>query len=104
MNVQEDVLAWECSLPLRIKNAALRLKAIRNSDIFVSLFFTKVGKYTEEEFDVAHSQFKASGKPRIYTYFKNAAINMGNVREEDFTSLVAFKKKLAALGDYPTSY
>ena len=25
-------------------------KAIRDCDIFVSLFFTKVGKYTEEEF------------------------------------------------------
>ena len=47
-------------------------KAIRACDVFVCLFFTKTGKFTEEEFDVAHRQFKESGKPRIYTFFKNA--------------------------------
>src|SRR5436190_17467384 len=34
-------------------------KAIRECDIFVMLFFTKVGKYTEEEFRTAFGQFKA---------------------------------------------
>ena len=33
-------------------------KAVRDCDVFVSLFFTKTGKFTEEEFDVAHQQFK----------------------------------------------
>jgi internalin A len=32
-------------------------KAIRDCDIFVSLFLTKTGKFTEEEFDVSHQQF-----------------------------------------------
>ena len=41
-------------------------KAICACDIFVCLFFTKTGKFTEEEFDIAHRQFKDSGKPRIY--------------------------------------
>ena len=45
-------------------------KAIRECDVFVSLFFTKTGKFTEEEFDAAHEQFKAAGRPLIYTYFQ----------------------------------
>ncbi len=45
-------------------------KAIKECDIFVMLFWTKVGKYTEEEFETAFGQFKATNKPVIYTYFK----------------------------------
>ena len=79
-------------------------KAIRDCDIFVSLFFTKTGKFTEEEFDVAFGQFKDSRKPLIYTFFKNADIKTDSIREEDILSLLAFKKKLAALGHFHTSY
>jgi len=79
-------------------------KAIRNSDICVCLFLTKVGKFTEEEFDVAYSQFKDSGKPYIYTFFKEATVHIGNMRVEDIISLDAFKKKLGALGHFYTSY
>jgi internalin A len=79
-------------------------KAIRDCDIFVCLFFTKTGKFTEEEFDVAHRRFKESGKPRIYTFFKNADIKTGDAQEEDFASLFAFKKKLKELGHFYTSY
>jgi hypothetical protein len=47
---------------------------IRNSDISIFLFHTRLGRYTKEEFDEAHHAFLASGgkvkKPRIYTYFK----------------------------------
>ena len=56
-------------------------KAIRACDVFVSLFFTKTGKFTEEEFDAAHEQFKSSGRPLIYTYFKNADIKIGSAPE-----------------------
>ncbi len=38
-------------------------KAIRECDIFVMLFFTKVRKYTEEEFQTAFGLFKATNKP-----------------------------------------
>jgi internalin A len=77
---------------------------IRACDVFVSLFFTKAGKFTEEEFDVAHRQFKESGKPSIYTYFKNSEIKTGAAHEEDLISLWAFKKKLKGLGHFPTHY
>ncbi len=79
-------------------------KAIRNCDIFVCLFFTKTGKFTEEEFDVAFGQFKASRKSRIYTFFKDAGIKTSSIQEEDILSLLAFKKKLAALGHFHTNY
>lgn len=79
-------------------------KAIRKCDIFVCLFFTKAGKFTEEEFNAAFGQFKDSRKPRIYTFFKNAEIKTGSMRKEDLQSLWAFQEKLAALGHFYTSY
>lgn len=30
---------------------------VRKCEIFIALFFTKTGKFTEEEFDVAHNHF-----------------------------------------------
>jgi internalin A len=79
-------------------------KAIRDCDIVVCLFFTKTGKFTEEEFDTAYGKFKSSGKPRIYTYFKNAEIKLGSAREEDLVSLWAFQKKLSELGHFHSVY
>jgi internalin A len=79
-------------------------KAVRDADVVVCLFFTKAGAFTEEEFDAAYGQFKASGKPRIFTFFKNAAIMTGDDREDDLTSLWRFKKKLKDLGHFHTTY
>jgi len=79
-------------------------KAIRECDIFVCLFFTKTGKFTDEEFEVAHRQFQDGGKPRIWTYFKNADIKTGSARREDLQSLWAFRDKLKDKGHYYTEY
>ena len=78
-------------------------KAIKDSDIFVSLFFTKVGKYTQEEFETAFGQFKKTGKPMVYTYFKNAAINTEDITPE-IQSLISFKQRLKELGHFRTVY
>jgi hypothetical protein len=78
-------------------------KAVRSCDIFVSLFFTKTGKFTEEEFDTAHDQFKKTGRPFIYTFFKAAPINTGNLNN-DVVSLLAFQKRLRDLGHFHTKY
>ncbi len=67
------------------------------------LFFTKVGKYTAEEFDTAFQVFKETGKPKIWTYFKDAPINAGLITEEILT-LLAFKKKISDLGHFHTVY
>ena len=77
--------------------------AIAQCDIVLCLFFTKVGKYTDEEFDTAYKVFKATGKPKIWTYFKNADINTGSITNE-ITTLLAFKKKLGELGHFYTQY
>ncbi|MBN3519952.1 hypothetical protein JYB62_08045 [Algoriphagus lutimaris] len=78
-------------------------EAIRNCDIVLCLFFTKVGKYTAEEFDTAYQVFKEKGKPRIWTYFKNAQINTGSITDE-INTLLAFKKKIGDLGHFYTEY
>jgi hypothetical protein len=79
-------------------------KAIKACDIFVSLFMTKTGKYTEEEFDVAHAQFKATGKPLIYTFFREAQVSTTSGNREDLKSLWAFQDKLKELGHFFTKY
>jgi tetratricopeptide (TPR) repeat protein len=79
-------------------------KAVRECDIFVMLFFTKVGKFTEEEFETAFGQFKATNKPLIYTFFKNADIKSGDLNREDSNSLFDFQEKLKDLGHFYTEY
>jgi hypothetical protein len=78
--------------------------AIRESDIFVCLFKTKAGKYTEHEFEVAHRSFSDLGKPRIYTYFKIAEVSTHQSSREALSSLWAFQDKLLGLGHYHTEY
>lgn len=79
-------------------------KAVRECDLFVMLFSTKVGKYTEEEFETAFGQFKATNKPFIFTYFKDTEVSIVMANENDLMSLWAFRKKLLALGHFPTVY
>ncbi|MEO0339400.1 MAG: hypothetical protein AAF242_09305 [Bacteroidota bacterium] len=79
-------------------------KAIRETDIFVSLFFTKVGQFTQEEFETAFGQFKETGKPLIYTYFKEAQISIGSVSQDDMNSLFGFKERLNDLGHFWTTF
>ncbi|MGC4102101.1 hypothetical protein [Ferruginibacter sp.] len=79
-------------------------KAIKESDIFIMLYFTKVGKYTEEEFNNAFNQFKSTNKPFIFTYFKDAPVTTGNVNKNDMMSLWAFQEKLKELGHFYTVY
>jgi hypothetical protein len=77
-------------------------KAIRECDLFVMLFFTKVGKYTEEEFETAFKEFKSTNKPFIFTYFKDAEISTGSANKADMMSLWAFQEKLSKLGHFYT--
>jgi hypothetical protein len=79
-------------------------ETIRGCDIFVCLFFTKTGKFTDEEFDVAHRQFIETRRPLIYTYFKHSEINIRRVSKEDLISLWAFQEKLDKLGHFRKGY
>ncbi|UJB73182.1 hypothetical protein HRE53_31905 (plasmid) [Acaryochloris sp. 'Moss Beach'] len=78
-------------------------KAVAECDVFVSLFHTKAGKYTEEEFLKALETFKAHNRPLIYTYFKGAAVNLNDITSE-ILSLLNFKQKLKDLEHFYTTY
>jgi hypothetical protein len=79
-------------------------KAIRECDIFLMLFWTKVGQHTEEEFETAFGQFKATNKPFIFTYFKDAEISVASASKRALMGLRAFQEKLSALGHFYTVY
>ncbi len=79
-------------------------REVGDCDLFVALFKTKTGKFTEEEFDVASESFHQTGKPLIYTYFRSVEISIEDADKPDVRSLVEFKKKLQKLGHYHTSY
>src|SRR5262245_9966656 len=100
-----DLILWEDFLDAMSQTRLQEEynKAISQCDIFVMLFFTKVGKYTEEEFQTAFGQFKATNKPFIFTYFKDAPISTGELND-DVLSLLQFKKKLSELGHFYTVY
>lgn len=77
-------------------------KALRGCDLFVMLFWTKVGRYTAEEFETAFGQFQSTRKPFIFTYFKDvppATVDPGHAK-----SLADFQAKLAGLGHFYTRY
>jgi hypothetical protein len=79
-----ELIVWEDFLDAMSKT---RLQdeyneAIRQCDVFIMLFCTKVGQYTEEEFETAFGQFKATNKPLIFTYFKDAEISTGSVNKK----------------------
>ncbi len=78
-------------------------KAVADCDVFVSLFYTKVGKYTAEDFEKAFKTFQGNNKPLIYTYFKDAAINTSKITLE-IMSLLNFKQKLDDLEHFYTNY
>ena len=77
-------------------------KEITNCDVFVALIHTKVGKYTNEEFLKALETFTENGKPLIFTYFKNEAIDLDEIKKDDILSLLDFKEKLSKLGHFYT--
>jgi hypothetical protein len=78
-------------------------KAIRDCDIFVMLVSTKVGKYTSEEFETAFGQFKANGRPYIFTC-RDEELSMSSVNLDNIKSVIAFQEKLNGLGHFWTLY
>lgn len=101
-----DLIVWEDFLDAmsRTRLQDEYNKAIRECDLFVMLFATKVGRYTAEEFETAFGQFQATRKPHIFTYFKDTKISTGSAERADLTSLWAFQDKLKELGHFPTRY
>lgn len=104
-DIMFDLVVWENFIDAMSKEGLQKEynKAISDSDIFVMMFFTKVGRYTLEEFEVAFADMKAGSGPRIYTYFRNDFILTGEI-DEDIKSLLEFKVRLKKLAHYVTTY
>ncbi|SEO19091.1 COR domain-containing protein [Mucilaginibacter sp. OK283] len=79
-------------------------KVIKGCDVFIMLYFSKVGKYTAEEFETAFKQFREADKPKIYTYFKKADVNNASINRDDLKSVWAFQDKLKELGHFQTEF
>jgi hypothetical protein len=99
-----DVILWENVIDAMSKDGLQKEynRAIAESDLFVMLFFTKVGRYTQEEFETAFAGMTQGG-PRIFTYFRNDSILTGNI-DDSIKSLLDFKARLKALNHYVTTY
>ncbi|MEM9272750.1 MAG: formylglycine-generating enzyme family protein [Cyanobacteria bacterium P01_F01_bin.143] len=99
-----ELVIWEDFLdvmsPTRLQDEYN--KAIANCDVFVSLFWTKVGQYTEEEFEKAFASFKVNNKPLIYTFFKDAGISPSQARQ--IQTVFDFQDKLSKLRHFYTNY
>ena len=78
-------------------------RAIQTCDIFVMLFFKKVGQYTLEEFETAFKDLETGHGPHIYTYFRNDYVRTGEL-DDEIKGLLDFKARLASLKHYPTLY
>lgn len=78
-------------------------KELIKSQVVICLFFTKAGKYTQEEFDTALKQFRETGSPLIYTYFKSGAPEPA-AADQLALDLITFKKRLADIGHFYTAY
>ena len=104
-NIYIKLIIWENFIEAMSKEGLQNEynKAATQSDIFIMLFFTKVGKFTLEEFEAVFGEFKDKGRPIIFTYIKNAQVSTGSL-DENFNSVLAFKKRLTELNHYVSVY
>jgi hypothetical protein len=79
-------------------------QAVREADVFLALFKTKTGKYTEEEFEVARQAFIDQKKPLIYTFFRKTQVSSSGENRADLMSLWGFQDKLKELEHFWKEY
>ncbi len=103
-NIFLELVIWEDFLDAMSPNSLQDEynKVIANCDVFVSLFWTKVGQYTEEEFEKAFATFKTDKKPLVYTFFKESPILPSQAKQ--ILNLFNFQSKLSDLGHFYTNY
>ncbi len=102
-----EVVKWEKSFLDAMDRKRLQdtyNRAIKECDVFVMLYHTKVGMYTAEEFETAFGHFSDNNRPLIYTYFKDESARPSKISEDDFISLKGFQRQLKALGHFETAY
>jgi hypothetical protein len=104
-DINFDILVWEDFIDSMSKEGLQKEynKAIQECDIFVMLFFTKVGRYTLEEFETAFADLKGGTGPFLYTFFRNDIVMTGDL-DDKVKTLLEFKARLRELKHYPTLY
>jgi hypothetical protein len=100
-----DLVIWENFIDAMSRDGLQKEynRAVKDCDIFVMMFFTKVGPYTLEEFETAFAGLAGGSGPLIYTYFRNDFILAGDI-DDGIRTLLDFKARLKALGHYFTTY
>ncbi len=79
-------------------------ESLKEASVVMVLFWTKMGKFTDEEFNTAYELSKNNKRvPRVYLYKKTARAP-SNVSSEDQRSLEKFEKKLNDLVQFPTLF
>lgn len=101
-----ELVIWESFLDVmsRTRLQDEYNRAIKECSLFVMLYCTKVGPYTEEEFNTAFGEFQAQNRPFILTYFKDAPAARNKASDADKRSLADFQARLKSLGHYQTVY
>jgi len=72
-------------------------KFVKDADLFVFLAYSKVGMYTEQEFEHAFGQFQSTKMAFSFTYFKTPPENTDD-------SLAEFKQKLNELKHFYANF
>jgi hypothetical protein len=100
-----DVVVWENFIDAMSREGLQKEynRAASACDLFVMLFFTKVGRYTLEEFETVFSALQAGTGPRIYTYFRDDFVRTGDI-DDGVKSLLDFKARMQELKHYVTPY
>jgi hypothetical protein len=101
-----EIVQWEFFIDAMSKDRLQNEynKAIQDCDIFLSLYFTKVGRFTAEEFEIAFGKFRQTSTPLVYTYFKKLIGDFDNLSLDDFKSRRDFEEKLKSLGHFKSTY
>jgi hypothetical protein len=100
------VVRWE-NLTTAVSSSRLQdeyNEEVMQADILLCLFSTKAGPGTVEEFEIGLSSAKATGRPAIYTYFKEEKILPSLAKKEELSSLWAFQSRLTELGHFWNPY
>jgi len=79
-------------------------KELKTCDVFVMLYWSKVGKYTHVEFEMALAQFRYTEyHPKIFVYRKTALVPATQT-DGDKQSLTTFNGRLSEIGYFDVPY
>jgi internalin A len=76
---------------------------IEQCNLFAMIFYSKVGKYSLEEFNLANTLFSSNKKPRILVFQKNLDLPK-NLEKADANSRYDFLEHLNKIEHFPTLF